>query len=112
MIVLFFDDRVEHLIDDLFNDFEKGADTVAINSGSNFSGGQLQRISLCRAFVNESFINIYDEFENSLDKKYLDYFYSNILKLKGTVIMITHRNIKNDDFNYIIDLDEEKIIHV
>ncbi|WP_294561749.1 ABC transporter ATP-binding protein [uncultured Traorella sp.] len=110
--VLFFDDRVEHLIDDLFNDFEKGADTVAINSGSNFSGGQLQRISLCRALVNESFINIYDEFENSLDKKYLDYFYSNILKLKGTVIMITHRNIKNDDFDYIIDLDEEKIIHV
>ncbi|MFR6123551.1 hypothetical protein [Faecalibacillus intestinalis] len=95
----------------MFNDFEKGADTVAINSDQIFPRTVTTNF-LCRALVNESFINIYDEFENSLDKKYLDYFYSNILKLKGTAIMITHRNIKNDDFDYIIDLDEEKIIGI
>lgn len=73
--------------------------TVLSEQGQNFSGGQIQRIAIARAIVNNPQVVIFDEATNSLDsiteKKIDDYLSS----LKSTRIIIAHRlsTIKNAD---------------
>lgn len=57
------------------------------------SGGQAQRVAICRNLYFEREINIFDEFTSSLDIKTEDKIveFLNSLKGKNTIIIISHR---------------------
>lgn len=70
-------------------------DTYIGNEGNNLSGGQLQRLCIARAILNETEVLILDEATNSLDKEtermVLDYLKQYALNSKTTIISVSHQ---------------------
>lgn len=84
--------------------------TIISEQAKNFSGGQIQRISIARALVDNPKIIIFDEATNALDsitEKKID---DHLSKLNATRIIIAHRlsTIKNAD--RIIVMDDGEIV--
>ncbi|ANB57633.1 ABC transporter family protein [Anoxybacillus sp. B7M1] len=84
--------------------------TIISEQAKNFSGGQIQRISIARALVGNPKIIIFDEATNALDsitEKKID---DHLSKLNATRIIIAHRlsTIKNAD--RIIVMDDGEIV--
>lgn len=87
---------------------ENGLDTLIFENGSNFSGGQIQRIAIARAILKKSPIYIFDEATSNIDSeseeiimKFLDTFRKNKL-----IILISHRlkyTINSDYIYYMKD---------
>ena len=86
---------------------ENGLDTELKEKGSNFSGGQCQRLALARAILHNSPIYIFDEATSNIDVE----SENDIMELIHTlakskmVILISHRlaNVKNADNIYVLD---------
>ena len=86
---------------------ENGLDTELKEKGSNFSGGQCQRLALARAILHSSPIYIFDEATSNIDvesENDIMELIHNLAKNK-TVILISHRlaNVKNADNIYVLD---------
>ena len=79
---------------DIAKDFDQKLKRVS-NSGSNISGGQLQRIGLARALYQNKDILILDEATNSLDEKTAAIIMNNILAIKNKTIIIVSHNLEN-----------------
>ena len=77
---------------ELVNTFDKKIDTYINELGSNFSGGQLQRLSIARAIYSNTDIIIFDEPTSSLDHNTkLNILQSiNNLKDEKIIIIISH----------------------
>ncbi|MDW8574375.1 peptidase domain-containing ABC transporter [Staphylococcus shinii] len=88
------------------NKLPQKLDTQLHNSGTNLSGGQLQRISLARAILKNSDILLLDEATSSLDTLTEKEVLKNIEKYvkNTTIILITHKlsNVKNSDNIYLL----------
>lgn len=88
-----------------------GLETKLNQQGSNFSGGQRQRLAIARALMHNTPIYIFDEVTSNIDAESENDIMAvihNMAKNK-TIIFISHRlkNVKPSD--KIILLDEEKI---
>lgn len=88
-----------------------GLETKLNQQGSNFSGGQRQRLAIARALMHNTPIYIFDEVTSNIDAESENDIMAvihNMAKNK-TIILISHRlkNVKPSD--KIILLDEEKI---
>ncbi len=72
---------------------QDGLETVLQERGSNFSGGQCQRLALARAILHNSPIYIFDEATSNIDVESEDMILKQILQLAQdhTVVMISHR---------------------
>ncbi|MCU6763540.1 ATP-binding/permease protein CydD [uncultured Roseburia sp.] len=85
---------------------EQGLDTMLTENGSNFSGGQRQRLALARALLHNSPVYIFDEASSNIDAESEDDILQQIYSLARTktVLMITHRlsNVKNADWIYVM----------
>jgi len=81
-----------------------GIDTMVTEKGSNFSGGQKQRLALARIFLRNPEILILDEITNNLDKESKIDIINAINKLVKNMIclVITH----DDDVHF----DNEKLV--
>tara|TARA_Y100000591_G_C21833211_1_gene700897 strand:+ start:58 stop:1746 length:1689 start_codon:yes stop_codon:yes gene_type:complete len=80
-------------LDKLINQLPNKLDTQVGEYGKNFSGGQMQRISLIRSMYEESDLIVFDEPTNMLDKKSSIQIFKRImdfLKNKKTIIIISH----------------------
>ena len=84
-----------------------GLDTILSEKGSNWSGGQLQRLSIARALLREKSILFLDEPTSKLDAKAAEEVEKVLLNLRDVmVIMITHhiRDTSTKSYDDIISL--------
>lgn len=81
-------------------------DEILLNDGKNISGGEAQRLALCRAIVQDRKIIILDEVTANLDKKTEDDIVSLIYDnfKNKTVIIITHSDAFDKIAHNIIKL--------
>ena len=85
---------------------------IVEENGFNFSGGERQRVILCRSLLKDSDIYIFDEALGQIDIERERIILKNIFKyLEGkTVIIISHRFNNKDLFDRRIKLEGGKII--
>ncbi len=85
---------------------EKELETALLEKGSNFSGGQCQRLALARALLHDSEIYIFDEATSNIDADSETEIMSVIKELANTktVILISHRllNVVGSDVIYLL----------
>lgn len=86
---------------------QEGLDTQIKEKGSNFSGGQCQRLALARAILHDSPIYIFDEATSNIDvesENDIMEFIHGLTKTK-TVILISHRlaNVEKADKIYVLE---------
>ncbi len=100
------------LIHDEISLRKNGYDADICQQGSNFSGGQRQRLDIARALVNNPSILIMDEATSELDPITESEIYNNIRRRGCTTIIIAHRlsTIKNAD--KIVVLDKGRIVEL
>ena len=86
---------------------EQGLDTPLQERGSNFSGGQRQRLALARALLHKSRVYIFDEATANIDVESETIIMNQIFSLakRGTVILISHRlaNVADADNIYVLE---------
>ena len=72
---------------------QKGLDTELQENGSNFSGGQRQRLALARALLADSPVYVFDEATSNIDIESEERIMQVIQELKQTktVLLISHR---------------------
>ncbi len=91
---------------------ENGLSTVLLEKGSNFSGGQCQRLAIARALLHDSEIYIFDEATSNIDVDSENDIMAAIRELTKTktVILISHRlaNVVHSDYIYV--LRESKVV--
>ena len=92
-------------------DLEKGLDSEVAQGGTNFSGGQKQRLSIARALYKDAEILIFDDTFSALDYK-TDMLVRKSIKENlsdKTIIIVAQRIGTIKDADKIIVLDEGKI---
>lgn len=100
------------LLEDLVNKLPQGLDTMVEEKGKNFSGGEKQRISICRLILRNPNIVIFDEATSALDTQ-SESMISETMKLvmkKPTSIIIAHRLSTVVDADRIFVFKHGKIV--
>ena len=86
---------------------EQGLDTMLAEKGSNFSGGQCQRLVMARALLHDSPVYIFDEATSNIDAESENDIMEQIYQMKGkkTVLLISHRlaNVTAADKIYVLE---------
>lgn len=106
-------DKLEKLLEyfklsDVINKLPQGLETMVYEGVINFSGGEKQKISLIRTFLQEKDLIILDEPTNALDvqtKELLKEYIGHIKKDK-IIIIITHDDYMSKYGDKIINLNE------
>lgn len=90
---------------------ENGLETVLLEKGANFSGGQCQRLALARALLHDSPVYIFDEATSNIDVESENDIMKEIYNLakKKTIILISHRLANVVDADHIYVLDDGKV---
>lgn len=96
--------RMAGLENDL-KDMPMGMHTVVSERGSNFSGGQRQRLLIARALVNKPRLLYFDEATSALDNRTQDIVSRSLEGIQATRVIIAHRlsTIINADRIYVLD---------
>ena len=88
---------------------EQGLNTPVQEKGSNFSGGQCQRLALARALLHDSPVYIFDEATSNIDVESENDIMALIRELaetgEKTILLISHRlaNVVSADRIYVMD---------
>lgn len=90
--------------------YSKGIDSVINYKNDNVSGGEKQKISLCRLLVKNSDLMILDEPSSSLDSKSIENLKNILLNLKKDkiIIIISHDDDMLDIASNIIEFEAEE----
>ena len=97
---------------DFVNELDLGIESQVAQGGTNFSGGQKQRLSLARASYKNAEINIFDDTFSALDYK-TDMLVRKAINenlIDSTNIIIAQRIGTIKDADKILVLDEGKIV--
>lgn len=94
-----------------FLETQDGLKTQILEKGSNFSGGQCQRLAIARALLHDSQVYIFDEASSNIDMESEERIMEVIRHLAKTktVLMISHRLSNVVDSDRIYFLKEGKI---
>ncbi|PSL43106.1 lipoprotein-releasing system ATP-binding protein [Chitinophaga niastensis] len=89
-------------------------DQLALKNANQLSGGEKQRVAICRALINDPIIVIGDEPTGNLDKKngqiVFDIFQQLTAEYNQTLLIVTHDQTFADHTNRIIEMEDGKII--
>lgn len=84
----------------------QGMDTIVLERGENFSGGQCQRLALARALLHDTPAYIFDEATSNIDAESEEMIMEAIRNLarRKTVLLISHRlaNVVDSDCIYMM----------
>lgn len=90
-----------------FLEGQQGLQTPVLEKGSNFSGGQCQRLALARALLHDTPVYVFDEATSNIDAESEEMIMDVIRQLAGTktVILISHRlaNVTRSDRIYMLE---------
>ncbi|MCL9781550.1 ABC transporter ATP-binding protein/permease [Vibrio sp. S4M6] len=91
---------------------EQGIHTSVGEAGVQFSGGQLQRLSIARALYREAEILIFDEATSALDQHTEKVLMGALRELNSelTVILVAHRLNTLEACNYLIQMESGEIL--
>ncbi len=111
------DEELKHAIEtaqaeDFVSELDEGLDAPVSQNGTNFSGGQKQRLSIARALVRKPEIFIFDDSFSALDFK-TDAKLRRALKAEienSTVFIVAQRVSTVMDADNILVLDDGKIV--
>lgn len=86
---------------------QQGLDTIVMEKGSNFSGGQCQRLVLARALLHDTQVYIFDEATSNIDMESEEMIMKVIRELAKTktILLISHRlaNVVESDRIYMLE---------
>ncbi len=86
---------------------QDGLDTILLEQGSNFSGGQRQRLAMARALLHDTPIYIFDEATSNIDVESENQIMEVVKELAKTktIILISHRlaNVVTADNIYVLE---------
>ncbi len=89
-----------------FLEAQQGLNTPVLEKGSNFSGGQCQRLALARALLHDTPVYIFDEATSNIDMESEEMIMEVIRELSKTktIILISHRlaNVVESDCIYML----------
>ena len=91
---------------------QRGLQTELAEKGSNFSGGQCQRLALARALLHDSGAYVFDEATSNIDAE-SEKMIMNVIKeaaQKKTVVFISHKLSNVADASRIYMLDAGRVI--
>lgn len=91
---------------------QQGLKTPVLEKGSNFSGGQCQRLALARALLHDTPVYIFDEATSNIDMESEEMIMDVIHELAKTktIILISHRLANVVDSDCIYMLQNGKIV--
>lgn len=75
------------------------------NTGQKLSGGQLQRLSIARAFIKNASLYIFDEFSSNLDEENEEKIIDSLKDMEGAMVFVTHKKDILSICDTVIDLD-------
>ena len=89
-----------------FLEAQKGLATPILEKGSNFSGGQCQRLAIARALLHDTPVYIFDEATSNIDAESEEMIMDVVHALAETktVLLISHRlaNVVDSDGIYLM----------
>jgi len=91
---------------------QRGLQTELAEKGSNFSGGQCQRLALARALLHDSGTYVFDEATSNIDAE-SEEMIMNVIKeaaQKKTIVFISHKLSNVADASRIYMLDAGRVI--
>lgn len=86
---------------------QQGLDTRVAEKGSNFSGGQCQRLALARALLHDTPVYIFDETTSNIDMESEELIMQVIHELAKTktILLVSHRlaDVVKSDRIYLLE---------
>ena len=95
----------------MLQDFEDGLDTVIGDTARRISGGQQQKLAICRGLLLNQGLVIFDEPTSALDSEAEKQFFSMIERIKQRVIVIvvTHSKAYLNSFDTVVEFANGKV---
>ena len=97
-------------VDEIIQSLPMGFETQISEGGMNLSGGQMQRIAIARALVNQPELMIMDEPTSALDNISENYIMNRVKEYDFPCVVVSHRLNTIQHFDRVIVMYQGSIV--